>query len=80
MGVSNISIKNKLTLMFVVIIFAMTMIQTYVTGKQLLNETYRSIQQYSNTLTDTTVSGIEKWIEGRINVVNAAKKFIYFYR
>ncbi|MEZ8856471.1 methyl-accepting chemotaxis protein [Vibrio atlanticus] len=78
MGVSNISIKNKLTLMFVVIIFAMTMIQTYVTGKQLLNETYRSIQQYSNTLTDTTVSGIEKWIEGRINVVNAAKNSFTF--
>ncbi|MFV8462047.1 methyl-accepting chemotaxis protein [Vibrio campbellii] len=51
----------------------MTMIQTYVTGKQLLNETYRSIQQYSSTLTDANVAGIEKWIEGRINVVNAAK-------
>ena len=73
MGVNSISIKNKLTLIFVVIIFAMTMIQTYVTGKQLLNETYRSIQQYSSTLTDTNVAGIEKWIEGRINVVNAAK-------
>ncbi|MGR5479603.1 methyl-accepting chemotaxis protein [Vibrio chagasii] len=73
MGVSSISIKNKLTLMFVVIIFAMTMIQTYITGKQLLNETYRSIQQYSSTLTEANVSGIEKWIEGRINVVNAAK-------
>lgn len=73
MGVNNISIKNKLTLIFVVIIFAMTMIQTYVTGKQLLNETYRSIQQYSSTLTDANVAGIEKWIEGRINVVNAAK-------
>ena len=73
MGVSNISIKNKLTLIFVVIIFAMTMIQTYITGKQLLNETYRSIQQYSTTLTNANVAGIEKWIEGRINVVNAAK-------
>ncbi|MCG9690831.1 methyl-accepting chemotaxis protein [Vibrio sp. Isolate22] len=51
----------------------MTMIQTYITGKQLLNETYRSIQQYSSTLTDANVAGIEKWIEGRINVVNAAK-------
>ncbi|MCY9824697.1 methyl-accepting chemotaxis protein [Vibrio chagasii] len=59
--------------MFVVIIFAMTMIQTYITGKQLLNETYRSIQQYSTTLTEANVSGIEKWIEGRIHVVNAAK-------
>ncbi|WP_192890864.1 methyl-accepting chemotaxis protein [Vibrio bathopelagicus] len=73
MGVSNISIKNKLTLMFVVVIFAMTMIQTYITGKQLLNETYRSIQQYSTTLTNANVSGIEKWVTGRINVVNAAK-------
>lgn len=73
MGVNSISIKNKLTLIFVVIIFAMTMIQTYITGKQLLNETYRSIQQYSSTLTDANVAGIEKWIEGRINVVNAAK-------
>ncbi|WP_258954122.1 methyl-accepting chemotaxis protein [Vibrio coralliirubri] len=49
------------------------MIQTYITGKQLLNETYRSIQQYSTTLTNANVAGIEKWIEGRINVVNAAK-------
>ncbi|OBS95805.1 chemotaxis protein [Vibrio tasmaniensis] len=73
MGVSNISIKNKLTLMFVVVIFAMTMIQTYITGKQLLSETYRSIQQYSTTLTNANVSGIEKWVAGRINVVNAAK-------
>lgn len=73
MGGNSMSIKNKLTLIFVVIIFAMTMIQTYVTGKQLLNETYRSVQQYSNTLTTSNVSGIEKWIEGRINVVNAAK-------
>ena len=73
MGVNSISIKNKLTLIFVVIIFAMTMIQTYITGKQLLNETYRSIQQYSSTLTDANVAGIEKWIEGRVNVVNAAK-------
>ncbi len=73
MGVNSISIKNKLTLIFVVIIFAMTMLQTYITGKQLLNETYRSIQQYSSTLTDANVAGIEKWIEGRINVVNAAK-------
>ncbi len=73
MGVNSISIKNKLTLIFVVIIFAITMIQTYITGKQLLNETYRSIQQYSSTLTDANVAGIEKWIEGRINVVNAAK-------
>ncbi|MEZ8722000.1 methyl-accepting chemotaxis protein [Vibrio pomeroyi] len=73
MGFSNISIKNKLTLMFVIVIFAMTMIQTYITGKQLLNETYRSIQQYSTTLTNANVSGIEKWVAGRINVVNAAK-------
>lgn len=73
MDFSNISIKNKLTLMFVIVIFAMTMIQTYITGKQLLNETYRSIQQYSTTLTNANVSGIEKWVAGRINVVNAAK-------
>ncbi|WP_017632371.1 MULTISPECIES: methyl-accepting chemotaxis protein [unclassified Vibrio] len=73
MDFGNISIKNKLTLMFVIVIFAMTMIQTYITGKQLLNETYRSIQQYSTTLTNANVSGIEKWVAGRINVVNAAK-------
>ena len=73
MSLNSISIKNKLTLIFVVIIFTMTMIQTYITGKQLLNETYRSIQQYADTLTSSNVSGIEKWIEGRINVVNAAK-------
>lgn len=73
MSLNSISIKNKLTLIFVVIIFTMTMIQTYITGKQLLNETYRSVQQYADTLTSSNVSGIEKWIEGRINVVNAAK-------
>ncbi|MFA0568383.1 methyl-accepting chemotaxis protein [Vibrio gallaecicus] len=73
MSLNSISIKNKLTLIFVVIIFTMTMIQTYITGKQLLNETYRSIQQYADTLTSSNVAGIEKWIEGRINVVNAAK-------
>ncbi len=73
MSFTNWSIKQKLTATFVLIIFAMTMIQTYVTGKQLFNETHRSVQKYANTLTYTNVSGIQKWIEGRINVVNSAK-------
>jgi len=69
----GVSIKNKLTIVFVIIILIMTALQTYLTGKQLLDETYRSVQQYADTLTTSNVSGIEKWIEGRINVVNAAK-------
>ncbi|WP_225874481.1 methyl-accepting chemotaxis protein [Vibrio atypicus] len=51
----------------------MTAIQTYMTGRQLLDETYRSVKQYTNTLLETNVSGMDKWIQGRINVVNAAR-------
>ncbi len=69
----SISIKNKLTIAFVLTILVMTAIQTYLTGRQLLDETYRSVQQYGATLLETNVSGMDKWIQGRINVVNAAK-------
>jgi len=51
----------------------MTAIQTYMTGRQLLDQTYRSVKQYTNTLLETNVSGMDKWIQGRINVVNAAR-------
>ncbi|WP_394145017.1 methyl-accepting chemotaxis protein [Vibrio atypicus] len=70
---SSISIKNKLTIAFVIAILIMTAIQTYMTGRQLLDETYRSVKQYTNTLLETNVSGMDKWIQGRINVVNAAR-------
>lgn len=69
----NLSIKNKLTLAFVIVILLMTALQTWLTGKQLLTETYRSVNQLSTTLTSSSVAGIEKWIEGRINIVNSAK-------
>ncbi|RTZ17313.1 methyl-accepting chemotaxis protein [Vibrio aquaticus] len=68
-----ISIKNKLTIAFVIAILVMTAIQTYMTGRQLLDETYRSVKQYGTTLLETNISGMDKWIQGRINVVNAAK-------
>ncbi|MGR5212120.1 methyl-accepting chemotaxis protein [Vibrio rotiferianus] len=51
----------------------MSGIQTYMTGKQLLEETYRSVKQYGETLLEANVSGMDKWIQGRINVINAAK-------
>ncbi|CAH1588390.1 Methyl-accepting chemotaxis protein [Vibrio rotiferianus] len=70
---SSISIKNKLTLAFVFVILVMSGIQTYMTGKQLLEETYRSVKQYGETLLEANVSGMDKWIQGRINVINAAK-------
>ncbi|NOH48728.1 methyl-accepting chemotaxis protein [Vibrio rotiferianus] len=70
---SSISIKNKLTLAFVFVILIMSGIQTYMTGKQLLEETYRSVKQYGETLLEANVSGMDKWIQGRINVINAAK-------
>lgn len=69
---TTISIKNKLTIAFVIAILVMTAIQTYMTGRQLLDETYRSIKQYGTTLLETNISGMDKWIQGRINVVNAA--------
>jgi len=70
---NSISIKNKLTIAFVIAILVMTAIQTYMTGRQLLDETYRSVKQYGTTLLETNISGMDKWIQGRINVVNAAK-------
>lgn len=77
LGMNNemnaISIKNKLTIAFVIAILVMTAIQTYMTGRQLLDETYRSVKQYGTTLLETNISGMDKWIQGRINVVNAAK-------
>ncbi|WP_255312086.1 MULTISPECIES: methyl-accepting chemotaxis protein [unclassified Aliivibrio] len=68
----NISIKNKLTLMFVIVILVMASIQTAMTGKQLITETYRSINQLSAAITKTSASSIEKWINGRINIVEAS--------
>lgn len=69
---NNISIKNKLTLMFVVIILAMGSIQTVMTGRQLMAETYNSVNQFSAALTKASVSGLDKWISGRINIVEAS--------
>lgn len=68
----NISIKNKLTLMFVIVILVMASIQTVMTGRQLLDETYRSVNQFSAAITKASVSGLDKWISGRTNIVEAS--------
>ncbi|PQJ84834.1 methyl-accepting chemotaxis protein [Aliivibrio sifiae] len=70
----NISIKNKLTLMFVTVILIMASIQIVMTGRQLLAETYHSVNQFSTVLTKTNVSGLEKWINGRISIVEASTR------
>ncbi|MGR6859453.1 methyl-accepting chemotaxis protein [Aliivibrio salmonicida] len=70
----NISIKNKLTLMFVTVILIMASIQTYMTGKQLMEETYRSVNQFSAAITKSSVSGIEKWIDGKVQILQATKQ------
>ncbi|MDD9174358.1 methyl-accepting chemotaxis protein [Aliivibrio sp. S2TY2] len=71
---NNISIKNKLTLMFVVVILFMASIQTYMTGKQLMKETHRSVEQFSLAITQSSIAGIEKWIDGKIQILLATEK------
>lgn len=44
---SALSIKNKLTIAFVLAILVMTTAQTYITGSQIFAETTRSINQYA---------------------------------
>ncbi|CED56835.1 methyl-accepting chemotaxis protein [Aliivibrio wodanis] len=70
----NISIKNKLTIMFVAVISVMASLQTYMTGKQLMEETYRSVNQFSAAITKSSVSGIEKWIDGKIQILQATEQ------
>lgn len=70
----NISIKNKLTIMFVTVILIMASIQTYMTGKQLMEETYRSVNQFSAAITKSSVLGIEKWIDGKIQILQSAEQ------
>lgn len=70
----NISIKNKLTLMFVVVILVMATLQTYMTGKQLIKETHRSIEQFSFSVTQSSIAGIEKWIDGKIQILLATEQ------
>ncbi|MUK42921.1 methyl-accepting chemotaxis protein [Aliivibrio fischeri] len=70
----NISIKNKLTLMFVVVILVMASIQTYMTGKQLMKETHRSVEQFSLAITQSSIAGIEKWIDGKVQILLATEK------
>ncbi|GAK84059.1 methyl-accepting chemotaxis protein [Vibrio ponticus] len=72
MYMSALSIKNKLTLAFVLAILVMTSVQTYLTGRQILDETQRSITQYGNTLLDGRVAGMDQWINTKINVVRSA--------
>lgn len=70
----NISIKNKLTIMFVAVISVMASLQTYMTGKQLMEETYRSVNQFSAAITKSSVSGIEKWIDGKVQILQATEQ------
>ncbi|WP_208638751.1 methyl-accepting chemotaxis protein [Vibrio rhodolitus] len=72
MYMSALSIKNKLTLAFVLAILVMTSVQTYLTGRQILDETQRSITQYGNTLLDGRVASMDQWINTKINVVRSA--------
>ncbi len=58
--------------MFVIVILVMASIQTVMTGRQLLDETYRSVNQFSAAITKVSVSGLDKWISGRTNIVEAS--------
>ncbi|WP_165366800.1 methyl-accepting chemotaxis protein [Aliivibrio finisterrensis] len=71
---NNLSIKNKLTVMFVVVILIMASIQTYMTGRQLMQETYRSVNQFSAAITKSNVLGIEKWIDSKIQILQATEQ------
>ncbi|MGF1908513.1 methyl-accepting chemotaxis protein [Vibrio kasasachensis] len=69
---SALSIKNKLTLAFVFAILLMTTAQTYITSKQIFDETTRSINQYATTLLNGSVTSMDQWIKAKINVVRSA--------
>lgn len=58
--------------MFVVVILVMASIQTVMTGRQLLAETHKSVNQFSAAITKASVSGLDKWISGRTNIVEAS--------
>ncbi|WP_246335956.1 methyl-accepting chemotaxis protein [Vibrio marinisediminis] len=69
---SALSIKNKLTLAFVFAILIMTAVQTYLTSKQILDETQHSITQYGNTLLDGKVESMDQWFTSKIDVVRSS--------
>ena len=69
---SVLSIKNKLTLAFVLAILVMTAAQTFITGRQMLSETKRSITQYGTTLVDGHIAAMDKWIESKVSILSAA--------
>ncbi|HAS64069.1 MAG TPA: methyl-accepting chemotaxis protein [Vibrio sp.] len=69
---SALSIKNKLTLAFVTAILIMTAVQTYLTSRQIFDETQRSITQYGNTLLDGRVDNMDQWFNSKIEVVRSA--------
>jgi len=72
MYMSALSIKNKLTLAFVTAILIMTAVQTYLTSRQIFDETQRSITQYGNTLLDGRVDNMDQWFNSKIEVVRSA--------
>ncbi|EGU47801.1 Methyl-accepting chemotaxis protein [Vibrio ichthyoenteri ATCC 700023] len=69
---SALSIKTKLTIAFVSAVLIMTAAQTYLTGRQILDETQRSTTQYGMTLLEENVSSMNNWLAAKITVVNAA--------
>ncbi|MDA0148366.1 methyl-accepting chemotaxis protein [Vibrio sp. LaRot3] len=69
---SALSIKNKLTLAFVLAILVMTAAQTFITGRQMLSETKRSITQYGTTLVDGHIAAMDKWIDSKVAILQAA--------
>ena len=72
MYMSALSIKNKLTLAFVTAILIMTAVQTYLTSRQIFDETQRSITQYGNTLLDGRVDNMDQWFNSKVEVVRSA--------
>ncbi|RYU70640.1 methyl-accepting chemotaxis protein [Aliivibrio finisterrensis] len=52
----------------------MASIQTYMTGRQLMQETYRSVNQFSAAITKSNVLGIEKWIDSKIQILQATEQ------
>lgn len=69
---SALSIKTKLTIAFVTAVLMMTAAQTYLTGRQILDETQRSTTQYGMTLLEGNIASMNNWFSAKIKVVDAA--------
>ncbi|OLQ90396.1 chemotaxis protein [Vibrio panuliri] len=69
---TKLSIKAKLTLAFILVIAIMTAIQTTITGNQISEETTRSINQYANTVLESSTLRMEQWISDKIDVAEVS--------